>query len=86
MTLKLIACCRFRIQGYIFSLLYMCIRFCRKKWIGGEYLDFKDVEEANKLSREFVAGSEDSPIGTGKEPELPRSYGKEKKKSRTLYW
>lgn len=44
------------------------------------------MEEANKLSRKLVAGSEDSPIGTGKEPELPRSYGKEKKKSRTLYW
>ena len=55
--------------------------------MGGEYLDFKDVEEeANKLSRELVAGFEESPIGTGKEPELPRSNGKGKKKSRKLYW
>lgn len=44
------------------------------------------MEEANKFSRKLVAGSEDSPIGTGKEPELPRSYGKGKTKSRTLYW
>ena len=37
-------------------------------------MNFKDVvEEANKLSRELVAGTEDSPIGTGKEPELPLS-------------
>lgn len=47
-------------------------------------MNFKDVvEEANKLSRELVAGTEDSPIGTGKEPELPRSDGKGKKNSRT---
>ena len=38
MTLKLIVCCRSRIQDYIFSLLNMCIRFCRKKWIEEEYL------------------------------------------------